>query len=57
MIYKLVCLQVSIVGNFKSKWKDYPKDIRFVRITDPNVYSQNLYDLDKVRKTETIILK
>lgn len=35
----------------------YPKDIRFVRITIPNVYSQNLYDLDKVRKIETIIKK
>lgn len=35
----------------------YPEKLQFVRITIPNVFSENMYDLDKVEKIETIIRK
>lgn len=33
----------------------YPENLQFVRITIPNVFSENMYDLDKVEKIETIL--
>ena len=33
----------------------YPANLQFVRITIPNVFSENMYDLDKVEKIETIL--
>lgn len=35
----------------------YPANLQFVRITIPNVFSENKYDLNKVQKIENIIKK
>lgn len=62
---------IPIYSNIKSIDKDkymnvfyriyvdvhYPANLQFVRITIPNVFSENRYDLDKVQKIENIIKK
>ena len=35
----------------------YPTDMKFIRITIPNIYSENKYDLDNVQSIDSIFGK